>query len=105
MASHKTTIDQHRGEHEATGLPIYQLHEVTTEFGDYSQERWVDLSADDREYWLDVLADIHAARVELEGLDDDTRRLAKDLLSAEDCDDPGQVASLIRRSIAEARWG
>jgi hypothetical protein len=100
---HRTTIDQHRGDHEATGLPIYQLTDVITSFSDYSQERWERLSADDREWWEATLADIHAARVELAELPYEHRNATEEGLEGEGQCDVDNYAALIRRAISTSR--
>lgn len=83
----KTTIDQHKGIHSATGLVIRELYEVITDESIYP----------DRE----TAEDAHAAQVELQSLPQDQRRAALDLLAAEDCDLENE-ASVIRRCIKES---
>jgi hypothetical protein len=100
---HKTTIDQHRGEHSATGLPIYCLVDVVTDYGDYSQVGWDHLDAEQREWWTTTLGEIHAARVDLSSLPEAHRGRAKDALTEESCEDLENYARTIRRVIEETR--
>ena len=83
----KTTIDQHKGIHGATGLVMRELYDVITDESIYPT--------------AEVAADAHAAQVELQSLDRDDRQDALDLLAAEDCDTDTE-ASVIRCCIAEA---
>lgn len=100
---HTSTIDQHQGTHEATGLPIYSLVTITTDFSDYSQESWDGQSAEDQEWWAEMIADIHDARVEMANLDADAYERASAILESSDCNDVGDLAAVSRRAIAEAR--
>jgi len=82
----KTTIDQHKGIHGATGLVMRELYDVITDESIYPT--------------AEVAADAHAAQVELQSLAHADRQAALDLLAAEDCDTETE-ASVIRRCIAE----
>jgi hypothetical protein len=98
----KTTIDQHRGIHAATGMEIHQYHDVTTSFSDYCQERWEDLSADDREYWEETIPAIHEAMVALESLDSDAREVAKEYITDHPVDRADDCPAVIRDAIRAA---
>ncbi len=99
---HKTTIDQHQGDHAATGLPIMSLKDIVTRFEDLSQESWDGLDAEAQAWWSEVVADYHAATVDLESLDSEHRSRAKDevieLAGSADIED---CPRLIRQAIIE----
>lgn len=99
---HKTTIDQHRGNHEPTGLPIFQLHDIVTDFADLSQDSWDELDTEAQQWWCDVIADYHDACVALESLDAAPRSRAREILLESGADDVEDCAGTIRRAIAEA---
>ena len=81
--SHVTTIDQHRGDH-SSGTPYTQLKDISTLFSDYSEESWESLDADGQQWWCDVLADLHAAEVELASLPADHRAAAREAVRHDD---------------------
>lgn len=82
----RTTIDQHKGIHAATGLVMRELYDVITDESIYPTES--------------AAAAAHAAQVELQSLDRDDRQEVLELLDCEECD-PENEASVIRRCIAE----
>jgi len=100
---HITTIDQHRGDHH-TGMRMMELVEIRTQFSDYCQDkRWERMSEHDRDWWAELLADLHAARVELASLDADLRHAAEEYLGQIAGDDLSDHAATIRRAIELAR--
>lgn len=68
-----TTIDQHRGIHAATGLTMTQLTDVRTSYSELCDESWESQDAESRAYWSALVADCHAAAVELASLPADHR--------------------------------
>ena len=101
--THKTTIDQHQGTHEATGLSIHHLHDVITDLSPYADRNWDDLSAEDQALWAETTEAYHDACVELESLDADTRERAKEILLNCDSSDLESMSHMVRRAIGEAK--
>lgn len=101
--AHITTIDQHIGNHEPSGLPEMRLLEVRTALSDYIPTADFErMSPQEQEECLTELAIIHDAMVALESLDCDRRATAKEWLTDnQGCDFPS-VASLVRRAIQES---
>lgn len=98
---HKTTIDQDRGEHAASGLRVMQLHDVIDRFFDYCHDStWEDLGPDDRRWWSEAIAAIHSARVELESLPSEWRGRAREELDRAATEDLEQFPDAIRAAIA-----
>lgn len=95
----KTTVDQDRGPH-SSGARYTQLIDVITDFSDYSQAKWDELSSVDREWWTDRIEEIHEARVALAELPQETRSRAEDRITDEECD-VDNAAGVIRRIVAE----
>lgn len=95
----KTTVDQDRGPH-SSGARYTQLIDVITSYSDYSPVAWETLGPDDREWWTDLLADIHAARVALAELPQEARERAEEKITDTDCD-LEQCAGVIRRAVEE----
>lgn len=89
-----TMIERQTGAHPSAGLPVVELHTVTTEHP-------YDEGVDDDEV-RDYVDRIHAARVELAGLDVDHRERATAWLHDHDvtADDEDQW---IERAIAATR--
>lgn len=100
--SHKTTIDQHKGTHNPTGMRITEYKDVTTAFSDFSQERWESLSVDDQAWWSERLEAIHSAEVELESLDAEHRARVREWLLDNPANGVDDAASQIRQAITEA---
>lgn len=95
---HKTTVDQHIGIHEPTGMTETRLTDIITRFSDYSQESWESLSREDQEWWAEVLEDIHAAECEQANLEPEHReRVAEWLL--DEHHELDNCAPMIRRAI------
>lgn len=98
-----TTVDQHRGDHAATGLRITELTDVVTEWPMGDRE-WNSLTDADREEFAETLADYHAARVELAEQDADTRERAAEILPhTPGYDDFDYAAKAVREAIAAAK--
>lgn len=95
----KTTVDQDRGPH-SSGARYRQLTDVVTQFSDYSLFSWDSLDTQDREWWTDLLAELHEARVALAELPQEARSEVEERLLDEHCNIE-DTASVIRRIIAE----
>jgi hypothetical protein len=96
----RTTVDQHKGDHEATGLRITGFTDVVTDFGDHFPGiDWDGLSDADREEYTRELGEIHEAMIALESLDADAREAAKEHLATTSTDDPWNSARFIRDAI------
>jgi hypothetical protein len=98
---HKTTIDQHRGIHDPSGLPIYALTDVVTDLSPYADRAWDDLSADDREWWVDVTSAYHAARVALASLEADARERIQSIVEEDVACELDNQALAIYHAIAQ----
>lgn len=99
--SHVTTIDQHAGDH-STGLPEMQLAEVCTYYSHHSQESWESLDADAKTWWVETLADLHAAEVELAECNAGVRAAAKELIADRmPPDDLESAPAIIRGAIED----
>jgi hypothetical protein len=97
----RTTIIQHRETDERTGTPINVPREIATDFTEFAPEgSWDDLPDQERRHWSGLLAEIHAARVELESLDAARRSRAKEILFRLECGDAEDEVALIRHAIA-----
>lgn len=91
----KTTIDQHVGTH-TNGARYTALVTIETTPEMY----W--LTDDDMDAATEAaLADIHAAKVELEALDADQRAEARELLAFADCEMDNEAA-VIRQAIKDS---
>lgn len=97
----RTTVDQHKGDHEATGLRICEFKDVVTDFDDYFPGiDWEALPESDRAEYERELGEIHEAMVAMESLDADDRAAAREALALMATDDPWQSARFIRDAIA-----
>lgn len=99
---HITTVDQHIGNHEPTGMRQTRFVEVRTDLADYVPT--VDFekqTPDDQRSTLEILADIHKANVELASLDSEHRAAAKEWLADYGSTDFDGCASMIRKAIRE----
>lgn len=97
----KTTIEQHTGNHHATGLPMVRLHDVITTESYYLDAD--DEGPEDRDWWEGVIDDLHEAEVELASLPVDLRRMATHLLEDMSTGDVEDEPARIRKAIAAVR--
>ena len=98
-----TTVDQHMGNHEPSGMGETRLFEVRTDLSDYIPTADFErMSAVEQTGCLAELASIHNAMVELQSLDSDRREIAKESLTDNQGCDFSNVASLVRRAIQES---
>ena len=97
-----TTVDQHVGTHEPTGLPETRLTEVRTDISDYvSADDWNALADKDRRAATKDLYELHAARVDLASLPADDREKVQAEIEAAGCIDFTDIAPAIQRAIRE----
>ena len=103
----RTTIDQHRGTHDGTGLPIFVLTDVVTDLSSHGERRWDALTAEDRAWWEATTEDVHHATVALESLDDAARVRARRIIEEDDATGQGcdleYAATVIRQAIEAAK--
>lgn len=96
-----TTIDQHVGVHQPTGLMETRLKEIRTSFTDHCEGKpsWDEMSSDEQQWWHSTLEDIHAATVELAECEPEIREEVNQIQFDGDLED---YAAWLRREIAGA---
>ena len=97
---YQATIQQHKDTDPRTGTPITALREIVTDFADFARHSsWDNLPAEEQARWSAILAEIHAARIELESLDADRRSRAKEILFRLECGQVEDEEAVIRHAI------
>ena len=97
---YQTTIQQHKDTDRRTGAPITAPREIVTDFADFARHlSWDALPAPEQARWSGLLAEIHAARVDLESLDADRRSRAKEILFRLECGRIEDEEAVIRHAI------
>ncbi|HEX8202464.1 MAG TPA: hypothetical protein VF590_18450 [Isosphaeraceae bacterium] len=98
---YQTTIVHQRETDKATGTPVLEPREVVTDFAEFARGlSWVDLPEAERSRWSALLAEIHAARIELESLDAARRSRAKEILFRLECGQAEDELVVLRHAIA-----